>query len=179
MQVTQKTARNLGYDRDDPKGNVYAGTKLLGELLTKYNGNVDAALADYNGGEMYGQRALGGRAGSIDPYGKDKENDRHGRYIGGLYKDFSNKEKIERREFQREKARLRQEKIANGRKLADATMRAQKERQKPVVVAVPTPAPQAPAMASAPASTPTPSVTRNADPVFQGLVASQYKNSST
>ena len=51
MQLMPGTARALGVnDSFDPEQNVMAGTKFLGELLTKYDGNIDSALAAYNWG---------------------------------------------------------------------------------------------------------------------------------
>ncbi|MDD5284431.1 MAG: lytic transglycosylase domain-containing protein [Desulfuromonadaceae bacterium] len=51
MQLMPATARSLGVsDSFDPEQNVMAGTRFLSELLQRYNGNVDSALAAYNWG---------------------------------------------------------------------------------------------------------------------------------
>ncbi len=51
MQLMPATARNLGVDNAfDPEQNVMAGTRFLKGLLTRYNGDLDAALAAYNWG---------------------------------------------------------------------------------------------------------------------------------
>jgi soluble lytic murein transglycosylase-like protein len=51
MQLMPATARGLGVtDSFDPEQNVMAGTKFLKDLLARYNGNVDKALAAYNWG---------------------------------------------------------------------------------------------------------------------------------
>lgn len=51
MQLMPATARGLGVtDSFDPEQNVMAGTKFLRDLLSRYNGNVDKALAAYNWG---------------------------------------------------------------------------------------------------------------------------------
>lgn len=51
MQLMPETAQQFGVvDPFDPKQNVEAGTKLLKQLLTKYNGDVSLALSAYNAG---------------------------------------------------------------------------------------------------------------------------------
>jgi len=52
MQLMPATADQFGVkDPFDPKQNVEAGTKLLKQLLAKYNGDTSLALAAYNAGE--------------------------------------------------------------------------------------------------------------------------------
>jgi soluble lytic murein transglycosylase-like protein len=50
MQLMPETARAMGVDPNDPLQNIDAGTKLLRELLIKYDGDVVKALAAYNAG---------------------------------------------------------------------------------------------------------------------------------
>lgn len=52
MQVTSDTFRDLGVgnDRTDPLQSIEAGTKYLGQLLAKYNGDYDKAIVAYNSG---------------------------------------------------------------------------------------------------------------------------------
>jgi len=51
MQLMPATARSLGVsDSFDPEQNVMAGTRFLRDLLDRYNGNTDSALAAYNWG---------------------------------------------------------------------------------------------------------------------------------
>ena len=51
MQLMPKTARGLGVtDSFDIRQNIRGGTKLLGQLLRQYNGDVEKALAAYNAG---------------------------------------------------------------------------------------------------------------------------------
>jgi soluble lytic murein transglycosylase-like protein len=51
MQLMPSTARSLGViDSFDPEQNVMAGTRFLKDLLQRYGGDVDSALAAYNWG---------------------------------------------------------------------------------------------------------------------------------
>jgi soluble lytic murein transglycosylase-like protein len=51
MQLMPATARSLGVsDSFDPEQNVMAGTRFLSDMLKRYNGDVDSALAAYNWG---------------------------------------------------------------------------------------------------------------------------------
>ena len=52
MQLMPATAKRFGCeDMSDPESNVEAGTKYLGWLLKRFDGNVELALAGYNAGE--------------------------------------------------------------------------------------------------------------------------------
>lgn len=62
MQLMPDTARELGVSNSyDPEQNIMGGTKLLSQLLNKWGGDTEAALASYYAG-----------SGNVSKYGKEK-----------------------------------------------------------------------------------------------------------
>ncbi len=60
MQLLDTTAREVGVTNIfDPRDNIMGGTKYLKQLIDKFSGNTDMALASYNAGpgtvEQYGE----------------------------------------------------------------------------------------------------------------------------
>lgn len=83
MQLMPSTAKGLGVDNPlDPEQNIAGGTKYLKNLVTKFGGRVDLALAAYNAGP----NAVN-KYGGIPPY---NETQNYVKRVLGYQKDFYN-----------------------------------------------------------------------------------------
>ena len=82
MQLMPATARGLGVsDSFDPEQNVMAGTRFLKDMLRRYGGNLDEALAAYNWGP-----------GNVDRHGSDNLPRETRAYLGkvkGYYAQYA------------------------------------------------------------------------------------------
>lgn len=81
MQLMDSTARRLGVkDPFDPAENIFGGTKLLRELLDRYGGSVELALAAYNAGP-----GAVDRFGGVPPYA---ETQKYVRLVKDLFERY-------------------------------------------------------------------------------------------
>jgi soluble lytic murein transglycosylase-like protein len=67
MQLMPDTARKLGVDAGDLKGNIEGGVTYLGQMLARFEGDLPRALAAYNAGPEAVQRY-----GGVPPYAETK-----------------------------------------------------------------------------------------------------------
>jgi soluble lytic murein transglycosylase-like protein len=74
MQLMPETARELGVrDSFDPEQNLAAGSRYLKQLLDKYEGDLDHALAAYNWGP-----------GNVDRHGLEKMPEETRKYLSRI-----------------------------------------------------------------------------------------------
>jgi hypothetical protein len=62
MQFIDKTRKVYQHDVDDPFESIDAAGRYMAEALKQYDGNVMAAIADYNGGPVQGKPVASGKA---------------------------------------------------------------------------------------------------------------------
>lgn len=85
MQLMPDTARRYGVSHVfDPRENVLAGARYLSDLLDRFDGRLELALAGYNAGE----NAVS-QTGGIPPY---DETRRYVRKVMHLYREYRNDE---------------------------------------------------------------------------------------
>ncbi|ACZ19563.1 Lytic transglycosylase catalytic [Thermanaerovibrio acidaminovorans DSM 6589] len=80
MQLMPGTARALGVDPRDPVRNLEGGVKYLAQMLARYGGDVEKALAAYNAG-----------AGRVDSHGgvpPIPETQRYVKNVMALYRKY-------------------------------------------------------------------------------------------
>lgn len=69
MQLMPATQQRFGVDDPfDPSANIAAGAALLAELLSRYEGDLELALAAYNAGE-----SAVARHGGVPPFAETRE----------------------------------------------------------------------------------------------------------
>ena len=77
MQLMPSTAEFLHVDALEPSSNVLGGAVYLRQLLSRYGGNVNLALAAYNAGPTAVDRAGGAPSGETRAYVGDVERTWH------------------------------------------------------------------------------------------------------
>ncbi len=77
MQLMPGTAKALDADPHDTEQNIDAGTRLLRELLVKYDGDVVKALAAYNAGP-----AAVNKYNGLPPYRETQD------YVNKVIRDY-------------------------------------------------------------------------------------------
>ncbi len=86
MQLIDATAKTMGVKNIfDPRENIFGGTKYLRQMLDKFDGNLDLALASYNAGPGAVQKY-----GGIPPY---KETQNYVKRVFNFINYFGNFEK--------------------------------------------------------------------------------------
>jgi soluble lytic murein transglycosylase-like protein len=63
LQLMPQTARMLGTSPDEPRASIRAGARYLSQLLKRFGGDLELALAAYNAGPTAVERA--GRAPTL------------------------------------------------------------------------------------------------------------------
>jgi soluble lytic murein transglycosylase-like protein len=63
LQLMPRTARSLGSSSDSPRASISTGARYLNEMLGRFGGNLELALAAYNAGPTAVEKA--GRAPTL------------------------------------------------------------------------------------------------------------------
>lgn len=83
MQLMPKTGAHYGaQDPKNPVENIFAGARYLRELLNRFGGKLNLAIAAYNAGETVVQKFKG-----IPPY---KETQKYVKKVLGRYEELKN-----------------------------------------------------------------------------------------
>jgi soluble lytic murein transglycosylase-like protein len=74
LQLMPATAKTLAIESADPSANIVAGARYLGQMVTRFDGNLELALAAYNAGPTAVEKL--GRAPSLETlrYAKNVES---------------------------------------------------------------------------------------------------------
>lgn len=73
LQLMPGTAKALATAPDDPRGNILAGARYLGQLVTRFDGNLELALVAYNAGPTAVERVGGAPSLGTLRYAKNVE----------------------------------------------------------------------------------------------------------
>lgn len=66
MQFIDSTRKQYQHDPSNPFASIDAAGRYFSDLLKKYNGNVKAAVTEYNGGVVQAEHVAGGGAPTAD-----------------------------------------------------------------------------------------------------------------
>jgi soluble lytic murein transglycosylase-like protein len=73
LQLMPGTAKALSTASDDPRANILAGARYLGQLVNRFDGNLELALAAYNAGPTAVERVGGAPSLGTLRYAKNVE----------------------------------------------------------------------------------------------------------
>jgi soluble lytic murein transglycosylase-like protein len=74
LQLMPGTAKALSTASEDPRANILAGARYLGQMLNRFDGNLELALAAYNAGPTAVERVGGAPSLGTLRYAKNVES---------------------------------------------------------------------------------------------------------